>query len=136
MSTAQGGSSSSGGSVQSIGLDRALAFANCFPGAGGELTIEFTLSFQNVSSQPAQIDMIEARLSGMAGTTSFDIAPGVVNVSPMSTQQFEFVTAGGGLGTPGCDWCNDTDVTLDVEMLVDGMMRTFSDSIDSVSCSF
>jgi hypothetical protein len=136
-SSSQGGSSStSGGSVQSIGLERALAFANCFPGGGEQLTIEFTLSFENVSSQPATVELIEARLSGFAGQTNFEVAPASVTVSPMSTQQFQFETVGSGLGTLGCDWCNETNITLEVEMVIDGTMRSFSDEIDSVSCSF
>jgi hypothetical protein len=139
-STSNGGSSgtSSGGSVQSISLVRALAYADCTlnGGGAGELGVDFTMSFENVGSTPATVEIVKAHLQGMIGRTSFSVSPASVTVAAMSTPQFELSKTGPAVGTLPCDWCSPTDTELEVELLVDGVPRTFTDSISSVSCTF
>ncbi len=136
-STSTGGGSS-GGSIQAITLDKALASVNCQPGGpgGGELDLAFSVSFENVSDGAVVIEIVQARIEGMAGQTSFFVTPDAVVVAASATGSFDFVKSSPGLGISGCDWCTPTDTNLELETLVDGVPRTFTDSIDSVSCVF
>ncbi len=126
-----------GGNIRSIELDSAFGFADCFPGGGGgELDVEFEMTFVNAGTEAATLVIEEARIQGMAGVTTFAVAPASVSVSANSTQSFEFVKDGPGAGTRGCQWCNAIDAQLEVEFTIDGAARTFSDAFDSISCSF
>lgn len=135
--TTSGGGSMGGGDIQSIALERAIAFVDCFPGGGGgELGLEFSMTFVNSGSGDALVEVVEGRIQGAAGLTSFAVEPASVEVPAASTETFDFTKSGPGLGTRGCDWCMPTDTTFVVELTIDGVPRAFTDSIDSVSCSF
>lgn len=128
--------SGTGSSIQGIRLEQAFAFADCFPGGPGEITVELRLALENVASKPAVVELVEARLSGAVGQTTFDVSPATVTVSAMSTQSFDFVTVGPAVGTRACEWCDSMDTSLDLDLRVDGTERTFMGSVSSVSCVF
>lgn len=135
--TSSGGGSMGGGNIESIELERALAFVDCFPGSGsGELGLEFSMTFVNSGAGDALVEIVEGRIQGAVGLTTFPVAPASIDVPAASTETYDFIKSGPGLGTRGCDWCSPTDTTLVVELTVDGVPRAFTDNIDSVSCSF
>jgi hypothetical protein len=116
------------------------AGTDCMPSIPPDpLYLDFVLGFDNTAgSQAVNGQLLGASLVGSAGSTSFLVTPLTTGaVAPGAYEEFYFSKVpNSAKGTPGCNWCGASQITLHVDVEVGGSPHPVSTPLDGVGCAY
>ena len=133
------GTTSSGSGDLAIELVASQAGAGCMPDIPPDpLYVDFTLRLRNVGNQSASADILGARVSSSAGTTSFLVTPGSSGpIPPQATVDLPCTKIPDtAVGTSACNYCGSSDLLLTVDVEVGGVPVAVEGPLDAFGCAF